>query len=82
MKYKSNANSVQLRTNHLVWWASVTYLSATTSTPGFPIEYCKPGWMHTVCVGLTQYMCGNVLLELCIMLTGTSPHHNHPGGII
>ena len=32
--------------------------------PGFLLEYIKPDWMHCVCLGILQYLLGNVMWEL------------------
>ena len=40
------------------------YLSALFSCPGFTLDYIEPDWMHTVCLGVLQYLEGNVMLEL------------------
>ena len=39
--------------------------------PGFVIEYCIPDFMHVCCLGILQYLTGNVLWELFSEIGGT-----------
>ncbi len=65
----------QHRCNHRASMASVMrgeqFLSRVMSIPGFAVEYVVPGWMHTVCLGVLQYLCGNVKSQLLYTVHGT-----------
>eukprot|EP00974_Lingulodinium_polyedra_P093019 9012835-Lingulodinium_polyedra.AAC.1 len=39
--------------------------------PGFIIRYCVPDFMHVSCLGIVQYLTGNVMRELFRELGGT-----------
>ena len=39
--------------------------------PGFMISYCVPDFMHVCCLGILQYLTGNVLFELFREVGGT-----------
>ena len=46
------------------------YLSRIFSIPGFELSMVLPDWMHTVCLGILQYLEGNVMYECFILLGG------------
>lgn len=39
--------------------------------PGFLMKYVVVDWMHTVDLGIAQYLLGNILLELLMLMGGT-----------
>ena len=47
------------------------FLSALFSAPGFTLNYIKPDFMHTCCLGILQYCLGNVLWEVFVCVGGT-----------
>ena len=47
------------------------YCSNIFKCPGFTLAYIKPDWMHVVCLGIRQYLEGNVTLELFQRVGGT-----------
>ena len=63
--------------SHSAWL--IEMMSGFTSTifdiPVFSIEYVKVDWMHTVCLGALQYVCGNVMWELFVVVGGTMNKH-------
>jgi hypothetical protein len=56
------------------FWQSVAsgtqFCSAIWSIPGFRIAYCRPDFMHCCCLGILQYLQGNVVYELFEFLGG------------
>ena len=48
-----------------------THTSPIWSIPGFIVQYCVPDFMHTSCLGILQYLNGNVMWELFVELGGT-----------
>ena len=56
------------------FWRNVsvekTYVSGIWSVPGFHIPNVRPDWMHVVCLGVVQYLLGNVLWECMVALGG------------
>ena len=46
------------------------YCSPIWAIPGFLISYCAPDFMHTSCLGIVQYLNGNVMWELSRELGG------------
>ena len=51
--------------------ASNQYISAIWQIPGFQLSFVRPDWMHVTCLGILQYLAGNVLWELFKALGGT-----------
>ena len=51
------------------------HLSPLFKCPGFRLAWCRIDWMHCVCLGVLQYILGNVLFDLFLLLHGliTSP---------
>ena len=47
------------------------FLSKLFSVPGFTLHYIQPDWMHTVCLGVLQYLMGNVMWELFVLVCGS-----------
>ena len=47
------------------------FMSTTWSIPGFQVSDVRPDWMHLCCLGILQYLLGNVLWELVRELGGT-----------
>ena len=47
------------------------YVSAIWSVPCFTLSYIRPDWMNISCLGVLQYLQGNVLWELFVELGGT-----------
>jgi hypothetical protein len=43
--------------------------------PGFHNRYVLPDWMHVVCLGILQYLCGNCMWELFVRVGGTFNKH-------
>ena len=54
------------------FWASARehYDSRIWQIPGFSLSYIRPDWMHVSCLGILQYLTGNVLWELFTALGG------------
>ena len=50
------------------------YASKIFLIPGFLYRYIVPDWMHVVCLGILQYLSGNVMWELFLAVGGT--YHN------
>ena len=50
--------------------AGAQFLSKLFSVPGFTLQYIIPDWMHTVCLGVLQYLMGNVMWELFVHIGG------------
>ena len=48
-----------------------THTSPRWSIPGFIAQYCVPDFMYTSCLGILQYLNGNVMWELFVELGGT-----------
>ena len=46
-------------------------VSQIFNLPGFIITYVVVDWMHTVDLGIAQYLLGNLLLELLKRMGGT-----------
>ena len=63
--------------SHSAWLIEMMsgFTSTTFDIPGFPIEYVKADWMHTGCLGALQYVCGNVMWELFVVVGGTMNKH-------
>ena len=55
----------------LEWLHGQEYVSAFWSLPGVTIDYVKPDFMHTVCLGIACYVEGNCMWELLRALGGT-----------
>lgn len=47
------------------------YISSAWSIPGFSISLVRPDFMHTVCLGVLQYLGGNVMYDCFRALGGT-----------
>jgi hypothetical protein len=47
------------------------FCSTIWSIPGFCIQQCRPDFMHSCCLGILQYLQGNVIYELFIYLGGS-----------
>ena len=47
------------------------YISQIFAVPGFHLSTIKLDWMHIVCLGILQYLLGNVIWECFIELGGT-----------
>jgi len=47
------------------------FVSAIWQVPGFCLATVRPDWMHVCCLGVLQYLCGNVLWELFQFLGGS-----------
>ena len=50
--------------------------------PGFLVSYCAPDFMHVSCLGILQYLSGNVLFEVFQHLGGTRDNHVRVCGVI
>ena len=52
--------------NMVDFWANAkgTYSSGIWAIPGFHLKCIRPDWMHMGCLGVLQYLIGNVLWEL------------------
>ena len=52
----------------IMFWREVSakeqYKSTIWELPGFCLRYVKTDFMHIVCLGILQYLQGNVLHEL------------------
>ena len=47
------------------------HISPIWSIPGFLTRYCIPDFMHVCCLGILQYLNGNVMWEVFVGLGGT-----------
>ena len=47
------------------------YVSKIFTVPGFSNSYIIPDWMHVCCLGILQYLSGNVMWELFVTVGGT-----------
>ena len=45
--------------------------------PGFLTQYCVPDLMHVSCLGIVQYLSGNVMWELLTSMGGEHPQPRH-----
>ena len=52
------------------------FLSRIFTVPGFDIAMVIPDWMHVVCLGILQYLEGNVMFECFIQLGGRVSNPN------
>ena len=72
--------------NMAAFWESVynegSFVSPLWSIPGFLISYCVPDFMHTCCLGILQYLSGNVMFELFRSLNGTYKNWTHACGLL
>lgn len=63
------------RVDMAAFWSSVyrreVFVSAIWDIPGFAIGGVRADWMHTVCLGILQYLTGNVMHDLFKELGGT-----------
>jgi hypothetical protein len=68
------------------WWARVfsegNYVSPIWTIPGFKISFCSPDFMHTSCLGILQYLDGNIMWELFRELGGTQRSWTHACGLL
>ena len=51
------------------------FVSTIWSIPGLVLSSVKPDWMHVCCLGVLQYLQGDVLWELVLQLGGTITNH-------
>jgi hypothetical protein len=58
------------------------FRSTIWSIPGFSIRFCRPDFMHSCCLGILQYMLGNIMFELFQSLGGTFLKHQHACGLL
>jgi hypothetical protein len=63
------------RTDNTDYWQEARedgkYVSPIFELPGFRIEYCRPDFMHTCCLGVVQKCSGSVMWQLFKQLGGT-----------
>lgn len=68
------------------FWADVyeegTHLSPIWQIPGFLTQYCIPDFMHVSCLGVVQYLSGNVMWELYKEMGGTTSNSIHICGLL
>ena len=56
-------------------YSGTQYLSKLFTVPGFVLDYILPDFMHTVCLGVLQYLMGNVFWFCFRKLDGTFARH-------
>ena len=73
--FSANASHRCTEHTHSGWicemLAGKAYASKLFDVIGFRITHVKPDWMHTVCLGTLQYVCGNVLWQIFVVCGGT-----------
>ena len=73
--FRSNADWVQSLTTMAQYWTATrfqdVFVSTLWSIPGMTILNVEPDFMHCSCLGIVQYLNGNVLWELFVQAGGT-----------
>jgi len=68
------------------FWAEVfqdgVYVSRTFAIPGFSVSFCRADFMHTCCLGILQYLSGNVMWELFLELRGSQSNWIRACGLL
>ena len=51
------------------------YVCGIFQIPGLTLDFVKPDWMHTVDLGILQYLVGCIMWELFLAVGGTWYKH-------